>query len=402
MKIVHLIPRGDAAMPEVTGRMRRLGGCVAAVLLVGACTGGERPPVDEGRRPPAQGAGTAGPTASAPAMTHPGAPRAARVPTPRVAGVVAQGLTTPWGLAFLPDGSALVSERDTGKIKRVTTNGQVTTVGEVPGVVPAGEGGLLGIAVSPSYREDHLVYAYLTAADDNRVVRMTYDGGRLGTPQPVVTGIPKGRIHNGGRMEFGPDGMLYIGTGESGDKPLSQDVESLGGKILRVTPEGEPAPGNPFNRAPLVYSYGHRNVQGLAFDSGGRLWASEFGQNTWDELNLIRAGQNYGWPEVEGKANRPRYRDPAAQWGTAEASPSGIAIKDDVVYMAALRGSRLWQIAIQGDTVGQPREFFTREYGRLRTVVVAPDGSLWVTTSNTDGRGSPRRGDDKILRVVLE
>ncbi|KWX00618.1 glucose sorbosone dehydrogenase [Carbonactinospora thermoautotrophica] len=367
----------------------------AAALLAGACTGGT-PPGDDSRRPPA--AETAGPSAAA----RPGMVRAARVPTPRVAGTVAEGLTTPWGLAFLPDGSALVSERDTGRIKRVTSGGQIMTVGQVPGVAPGGEGGLLGIAVSPNYRRDRLLYAYFTAAEDNRVVRMTYHGGRLGAPQPVVTGIPKGHIHNGGRIRFGPDGMLYIGTGESGDRPLSQDLGSLGGKILRVTPEGKPAPGNPFNRAPLVYSYGHRNVQGLAFDSGGRLWAAEFGQNTWDELNLIKSGQNYGWPHVEGKGDRPRYRDPVAQWGTAEASPSGIAIKGDVVYLAALRGSRLWQVPIQGDTAGKPREFFTREYGRLRTVEVAPDGSLWVITSNTDGRGSPRRGDDRILRVVLD
>jgi len=338
--------------------------------------------------------------ATTPAPTS--AARPAQPPTPRVAGTVASEFTSPWGLAFLPDRTALVSERDTGRIKRGARDGSIATVGTVPGVDAGGEGGLMGLAVAADFAEAPYVYAYFTAADDNRIVRMPYEGGRLGKPDVLVTGIPKAGIHNGGRLVFGPDGMLYAGTGEAGDRGLSQQRGSLGGKILRMTPEGKAPSDNPF-RGSLVYSLGHRNVQGLAFDTQGRLWASEFGQNTWDELNLIRPGRNYGWPEVEGRGGPSSFEQPVAQWSTDEASPSGIAIAGGSVWMAGLRGARLWRIPIESAsaTVGSPADFFTGEYGRLRTVQVAPDGSLWLTTSNTDGRGSPRRGDDRILRLVL-
>jgi aldose sugar dehydrogenase len=386
--------------------MSRVG--IAAALAVGplalaACTGGNSPPsaVTPAGTAPAT-AGTSPATAgTSPAATPASpAPRAATPPTPRVAGTVTEGLTTPWGLAFLPDRSALVSERDTGRIKRIAADGSLTTVGTVPGVDPGGEGGLLGIAVPRDFARNRYVYAYFTASTDNRIVRMPYAGGRLGQPDVLVTGIPKGGIHNGGRLAFGPDGMLYAGTGEAGDRPLSQDRGSLGGKILRMTPSGQPPGDNPF-RGSLVYSFGHRNVQGLAFDAQGRLWASEFGQNRWDELNLIQPGGNYGWPEVEGRGGPSRYVQPVAQWGTDEASPSGIAIAGGSVWMAGLRGARLWRIPLEGSSAGTPADFFTARFGRLRTVEVAPDGSLWLTTSNTDGRGAPRRGDDRILRLAL-
>jgi len=263
-----------------------------------------------------------------------------------------------------------------------------------------GEGGLLGLAVASTYSTDHLLYAYFTAADGNRVVRMTYIGSSLGTPQPLVTGIPSASIHNGGRIAFGPDGMLYVGTGEGGVKPRAQDLSSLGGKILRITSSGGIPADNPFPGS-RVWSYGHRNVQGIAWDSSGQMWASEFGQNTWDELNRIVKGGNYGWPIVEGIGTDSRFINPVAQWPTDEASPSGIAVVDGIVYMAALRGARLWQIDVRGPAAAQPRAWFVGTYGRLRTVVSAPDGSLWVTTSNRDGRGTPRPGDDQILRVTL-
>lgn len=315
-------------------------------------------------------------------------------------GVVARDLEAPWGLAFLPDGSALVSERDSERLRVVTTDGEVRTIGTVPGVDGVGEGGLLGVAVSPTYAEDQAVFAYLTAGGENVVVRMTYDGARLAGSRVILDGIPAGPVHNGGRIAFGPDGMLYVGTGEAGNTALAQQRRSLGGKILRVTPDGEPAPGNPFPRSP-VYSLGHRNVQGLAWDSRGQLWAAEFGQNEWDELNRIEPGENYGWPVVEGRAGDDRFVDPVRQWRTSEASPSGIAVARDSVFMAGLRGSRLWQIPIPGGRPGKPRALLTERYGRLRTVAAAPDGSLWLTTSNRDGRGSPREGDDRILRLRL-
>jgi len=321
---------------------------------------------------------------------------------PRVVGTVARGLVAPWGIAFLPDGSALVSERDTTKVLAIpAAGGRAREVGRLEAAQPQGEAGLLGLAVSPTYDEDSLVYAYLSTASDNRVVRMQYDGRRLGEPRVVLEGIPNGFIHDGGRLEFGPDGYLYISTGEIGEEQLAQDRDSLAGKILRVTPDGKPAPGNPVDGSP-VWTMGHRNVQGLAFDDQDRLWASEFGANTWDELNRIERGRNYGWPLVEGRGDLEEYRNPFAQWRTSEASPSGLAYAEDALWMASLRGQRLWRVPVRDNgTIGKPQGFFVGDYGRLRTVVVAPDGSLWLSTSNRDGRGEPAPQDDRILRVAL-
>ncbi|MFI5823945.1 PQQ-dependent sugar dehydrogenase [Streptomyces rishiriensis] len=341
-------------------------------------------------------------------------PSAERTPpakgTVTVVRTVAEGLNSPWGLAPLPEGGLLVASRDKGTITRVDEKtGAKTELGEVPGTAAAGEGGLLGLALSPRYAADHMVYAYVTTASDNRVVRMLYDakrpaGDELGAPDTVFKGIPKGMIHNGGRIAFGPDGMLYVGTGETGDRGLAQDKKSLGGKILRLTPEGEPAAGDPFPDSP-VYSYGHRNVQGLAWDAEQRLFASEFGQDTWDELNAIAPGADYGWPiaegrSAEGKTADARFRDPIAQWHTDDASPSGIAYAEGSIWMAGLKGQRLWRIPLKGATASAaPQAFLEGEYGRLRTVVSAGGDRLWVTTSNTDGRGHPKSGDDRILEL---
>ncbi|MFJ9022874.1 PQQ-dependent sugar dehydrogenase [Streptomyces sp. NPDC102259] len=327
--------------------------------------------------------------------------------TVKVVRTVAEGLNTPWGLAPLPEGGLLVASRDEGTITRVDTEtGEKTELGEVPGVSAAGEGGLLGLALSPDYASDRMVYAYFTSASDNRVVRMIYDparpaGDQLGAPDTVFKGIPKGMIHNGGRIAFGPDRLLYVGTGESGDRGLAQDKKSLGGKILRLTAEGEPAPGNPFPDSP-VYSYGHRNVQGLAWDSKQRLFAAEFGQDTWDELNAIVPGADYGWPTAEGKSEDTKFRNPTAQWHTDDASPSGIAYAEGSVWMAGLKGQRLWRVPLKGTAASaDPQAFLRGEYGRLRTVVSAGGDKLWVTTSNTDGRGDPEQGDDRILELQV-
>ncbi|WP_202510071.1 PQQ-dependent sugar dehydrogenase [Streptomyces sp. SID5643] len=373
----------------------------AALLLTAGCSSGGpgSSGTDEG----------ASPSRSAPGSSAP--PRRAAEETPpaegsvKVVRTVAEGLDSPWGLAPLPGGGLLVSSRDDGTIVRVDEKtGRKTELGEVPGVSAAGEGGLLGIALSPDYASDRMVYAYFTSASDNRVVRMIYDqqkpsGEQLGAPDTVFRGIPKGFIHNGGRIEFGPDRMLYVGTGESGDTGLSQDKDSVGGKILRLTPEGEPAPGNPFPDSP-VYSYGHRNVQGLAWDGKQRLFASEFGQDTWDELNAIKPGDNYGWPQAEGRSDDGEFHNPVDQWTTAEASPSGIAYAEGSVWMAGLRGKRLWRIPLNGtEASAEPQAFLEGEYGRLRTVVPAGGDRLWLVTSNTDGRGSPKDGDDRILEL---
>lgn len=325
----------------------------------------------------------------------------------KVAATLTEGLASPWGLAALPDGGLLVSSRDEGTITRVDAeSGKRTVIGSVPGVAAAGEGGLLGIAVSRSYASDRLVYAYFTTESDNRVARMLYDpkkpaGQQLGAPDTVLRGIPKGTIHNGGRIAFGPDGMLYAGTGEAGDTGLSQDPKSLGGKILRMTPDGQPVHGNP-SADSVVYSLGHRNVQGLAWDAEGRLWAAEFGQNTWDELNLIEPGKNYGWPVVEGRADRAGYVDPVAQWRTDEASPSGLAYAEGSLWMAGLRGERLWRIPLAGrESAAAPEAFLKDEYGRLRTVLAAGGDRLWLVSSNMDGRGTPSAGDDRIIRLTV-
>jgi glucose/arabinose dehydrogenase len=202
-------------------------------------------------------------------------------------------------------------------------------------------------------------------------------------------------------MVFGPDGLLYVGTGDAGDDDAAQDPNDLNGKILRVTPSGEPAPGNPNPRSP-VYSLGHRNVQGLAFDADGRLFATEFGQNDLDEINLIEPGRNYGWPELEGEGDTDggRFSNPLLTWRVRDASPSGAAIIGDTLYVAALRGERIWSVPLDGSGgAGQPM-VLVNTYGRIRTVVAAPDGSLWASTSNRDGRGDVREGDDRILRIV--
>ncbi|MFJ9830694.1 PQQ-dependent sugar dehydrogenase [Streptomyces sp. NPDC101169] len=373
----------------------------ALLLTAGCSSGGERLPGDGGSTAPR---GTATATAPSGRASESAPPAKGSV---KVLRTVAEGLKTPWGLAPLPGGGLLVSSRNDGTITRVDEKtGRETLVGTVSGVAPEGEGGLLGIALSPGFASDHMIYAYFTSASDNRIVRMLYDAGKpageqLGAPDTVFKGIPKGFIHNGGRIAFGPDRMLYAGTGESGDRGLAQDRKSLGGKILRLTPEGEPAPGNPFPGSP-VYSYGHRNVQGLAWDSRQRLFASEFGQDTWDELNAIVPGGNYGWPDAEGRSSGSRFRDPVAEWHTDEASPSGIAYVDGVIWMAALKGERLWRVPLRGTSASAaPQAFLTGEYGRLRTVVPAGGGKVWLVTSNTDGRGKPKKGDDRVLEVSV-
>lgn len=372
----------------------------SALLLAAGCSSDGGGPAGGAAKPSAAPTSAASSPARSPAEAAPPAKGAVTVVR-----TVAEGLNSPWGLAPLPEGGLLVASRDEGTITRVdAATGKKTLLGEVPGVSAAGEGGLLGLALSPDYAADHMVYAYFTSASDNRVVRMLYDarrpaGEQLGAPDTVFKGIPKGMIHNGGRIAFGPDRMLYAGTGETGDVGLAQNKESLGGKILRLTPEGEPAPGNPFPDSP-VYSYGHRNVQGLAWDSRQRLFAAEFGQKTWDELNAITPGGDYGWPEVEGRSDDPAYRNPLAQWSTDQASPSGIAYAKGSIWMAGLRGKRLWRIPLKGTQASaDPQAFLEGEYGRLRTVVAAGGDRLWVTTSNTDGRGAPKGGDDRILEL---
>jgi glucose/arabinose dehydrogenase len=318
---------------------------------------------------------------------------------------VLTGLNTPWGLDFLPSGAVLVTSRNTGTVLLLSDTGTATLTGpgadELTGTAFGGEGGLLGIAVSPDFETDRLVYLYRTTAGGNQVVRAELDslGASLAPLQQVIGGIPAAGNHNGGRIAFGPDGMLYVATGDAATPSRAQDPASLGGKILRVTPDGASAPGNPIAGSP-VWSLGHRNVQGLGWDERGRMFASEFGQNTFDELNLIEPGANYGWPEVEGIGGRAGFVDPLITWSTSDASPSGIAVTSGGVYLAALRGARLWSVSFVGDGIGAATPFLTEEFGRLRSVTLGPDGALWILTHNTDGRGTPRAGDDRLFRML--
>ncbi|MFD9598178.1 PQQ-dependent sugar dehydrogenase [Kitasatospora sp. NPDC059973] len=314
------------------------------------------------------------------------------------------GWTIPWGIAWLPDGTtSLVTERDSFKVFRLTTGGAKTAVGTVPNAVTTdGEGGLLGIAVDPDWAGNHYVYLMHTAAEGNRIVRMTYNGSTLSGYKVLLQGIRKNRYHNGGRLAFGPDGYLYASTGDAQTSSLAQDKNSLNGKILRLTTDGKPAPGNPFGN--YVYSYGHRNPQGLAFDRNGRLWEAEFGDSKRDELNLVKPGANYGWPTCEGTCGVAGMTDPKASWPVNEASPSGIAIVRNVVYMAALRGERMWRIPIDGNTenVGTPTAYYVGAYGRLRTVSKVPGADrLWLTTTNADNNGGAADGADKVFTISI-
>lgn len=348
---------------------------------------------------------------------------APELPTPEVQ-TIATGLRIPWGLAFLPDGTALVTERgnpvrtfegpgrqvdDSGvpRILSITPGGKVIEIQRLSEVDRRlGEGGLLGLAVSPNYATDHWIYIYYSAANDNRIARL-----HLGSPpEPILTGLPVTddggmRFHQGGRLAFGPNGMLYASVGETWvTKEIAQDRDNLGGKILRITPDGKPAPGNPFPNSP-VWTYGHRNVQGLAWDAQGRMFASELGFADYDEINLIQPGRNYGWPIVEGPGTNPAYTNPITTWHpTSIASPSGIAIIGNHLYVACMAGQTLYRLDLDGT---HPQTFLNHKYGRFRTLAVAPDGSLWATTSNRDQAGREAHipltpEDDRILRITVQ
>ena len=368
-------------------RIRRVMVSLVAVTLLAGCTAqqGELAPV-----PP-----QSEPTESLdPASVGPVTPAG----TPSV---IASGLSAPWSMVWLASGSTLISERDSALVKELTAEGEVREVGMVPGVQPNGEGGLLGLEVAED--DGSWLYAYFTAASDNRIMRFVLEGsaGRysLGAGEEILTGLAKAGNHNGGRIKVGPDGALYVTVGDAGDPARAQDPTSLNGKILRIDLDGNVPADNPIAGS-AVYSMGHRNPQGIAWDRDRRLWAAEFGQNTWDELNLIEAGGNYGWPIVEGSGTDAAYINPVAQWPTNEASPSGLTWTRDTFFMAALRGERVWAIYPGGESPSTVA-WFVGEFGRIRDVIPGPDGSLWFMTNNTDGRGDPSSGDDKIFQIAL-
>lgn len=320
--------------------------------------------------------------------------------------VVAENLNIPWEIAFLPTGEMLVTERP-GTLLRIGADREV--VQEIEGVVHIGEGGLMGLALHPEFEENRFIYLYLTSRDEtgivNRVERYRLQGNSLSAREIILEGIEGAPNHDGGRIGFGPDGMLYITTGDAQTPSLSQDTSSLNGKILRIHADGSIPSDNPFGNA--VYSYGHRNPQGLAWDGQDRLWITEHGpsglQSGFDEINLIEAGNNYGWPEVRGDETRAGMTLPVIQSGADDTwAPAGAAYINGSVFFAGLRGASLYEAKLDGREVSEFLAHFRGEYGRLRAVVAGPDGMLYITTSNTDGRGDPQAGDDKIIRVNPE
>ncbi|GAA1940517.1 PQQ-dependent sugar dehydrogenase [Nocardioides marmoribigeumensis] len=318
---------------------------------------------------------------------------------PLIGSTLARGLAVPWGLAFLPNGDALVTERESGRVHRVRRTGGRHQVGDVAGVQDHGEGGLMGVALSPTFRSDRHVFFYLTGSSDNRVIRMTYrTTGTLGDRRTILAGIPRSTNHDGGQLLFGPSGKLYVSTGDALDRSQAQNRNALNGKILRIDPDGSTPSDNPFGNR--VWTLGHRNVQGLAIDSRHRLWATELGENDRDELNRIVKGHDYGWPTVEGGDGPGGFHDPYVTWSpTDTCSPSGLAIARGAAWVGALHGACLWRVDISGTGARTKTRYFHDTLGRIRAVAAAPDGSLWVTTSNRDGRGRPRTGDDKVVRI---
>lgn len=318
--------------------------------------------------------------------------------------VLARALDVPWGMAFLPDGAALVTERDTGRILEIGPDSNadgltITEAQRLAEVQASGDGGLLGIAVSPKYESDKTVYVYYSTAKDNRIGKLTL-GGKL---TPILTGIPRSVDANGGALAFGPDNFLYAGTGDGTSAgTLAQDPKSLGGKILRMTTAGKPAPGNPVATS-LVWSSGHHNVQGITWDKTKRMYATETGQKKSGELNVIVKGKNYGWPKADGAATDPKLTNPMVSWPIAESSCSGVAALEQTVATACLAGKRVYLLSVTGNgtVLGTPQSVLTDEYGRLRGIVAAPDGSLWVSTSNREDDGNPATDDDRIIRLVF-
>ncbi|MEA3552334.1 PQQ-dependent sugar dehydrogenase [Pseudarthrobacter sp. C1] len=365
-------------------------------ILLAGCTAAPSPaPATTSPAPATSSTPPSAPASSVPATDPAPAAAAAIAGTPQP---VATGLNAPWSVVFR-DGTPLVSERNSGQVLQLSPEGSARSIGTVQGVAARGESGLLGLAVSSQGD----LYVYSTAADGNRVQRFPVNGEpgslSLGQPDTLLERIPSASIHDGGRIAFGPDGMLYVTAGDASRRDSAQDRDSLAGKILRMTPDGGVPADNPFPGS-LVYSYGHRNPQGLAWADDGTMFATEFGQNTWDELNIITPGANYGWPTVEGIAGRPGFVDPVQQWQPGAASPSGMAHAGGTLFLANLRGQVLRSVPVSDPATST--EHFSREYGRIRDVALAPDGRLWFLTNNTDGRGDPRPGDDRILAVDLE
>lgn len=318
--------------------------------------------------------------------------------------IIAEHLDIPWEMVFLPDGSMLVTERP-GTLVKIQKEKKTIPIS---GVEHRGEGGLLGLALHPDFARNNFIYVYLTTQDDgkllNRVERYVLRDSSVTDRVVILDGIPGSSQHDGGRIAFGPDKKLYITTGDAGTSSNAQDTSSLSGKILRVNDDGSIPSDNPFSSA--VYSYGHRNPQGLAWDKGQVLWATEHGRSVpksgFDEVNRIEKGKNYGWPTIQGDESRAGMETPVIHSGANDTwAPSGMAVVGNTLFFTGLRGQALYSARIEGGTLQDLTTSVSQEYGRLRTVVVGADTRLYILTNNTDGRGKPKSGDDKIIRLNL-
>ena len=317
--------------------------------------------------------------------------------------IIAEDLEIPWEIKFLPDGEMLITERG-GSLLRI---GKDKNVIIIEGVRHIGEGGLLGLAIHPDFISNNWIYLYFTSdisgKIENRVERYKLDLNKnmIEDRKEIISGIPGAAFHDGGRIMFGPDGYLYITTGDATNEELSQDVSSLAGKILRVDQNGNIPPDNPFENA--VYSHGHRNSQGIAWDGEGRLWATEHGrsgaQSGLDELNLIEKGRNYGWPVIEGSEAKEQMEPPIIQSGSDKTwAPAGAVFFNGSIFFAGLRGEALYKYDLKEKSL---TEYFKNEFGRLRAVALH-DNFIYLSTSNKDGRGTIRERDDKIIRISME
>ncbi len=381
----------------------------AALLLAGCASAGSAEPTWV----PSPGFGTNGegpgvqltPIIPVPSLTPPsnGPSRSPQPgqPSPSKTGktdplVVATHLTAPVGVTMMPDNTALVGERTTGRIVRVQPkpNLPVPTVRRLSGLDTSGGGGLLDLALSPAYDEDSLVYAYITTPTDNRVVDFTLKG----PVTPVLTGIPKGRTGNAGRIAFDADGALLVGTGDAGKPALAANPNSLAGKVLRVSAIGRPAAGNPRRSSP-VWTSGHAGVTGLCPDPDSGTVLETEPASGGDELNVLTGGDYYGYPTASGSIHPPLTTLP-----DADTSPGGCAVLNGSAYVTSLDGQTLLssRLTDSGNDLhaGAWKALLTRKYGRLRTVIGAADGALWLTTSNKDGKGRPVADDERVIRYV--
>ncbi|HLG60005.1 MAG TPA: PQQ-dependent sugar dehydrogenase [Vicinamibacterales bacterium] len=325
---------------------------------------------------------------------------------------VLTGFEVPWAMAFAPDGRLFITERP-GRVRIVTLGNATPELAlTVDGVYTQSEAGLLGLALDPDFSQNHFVYLYHSAAVPsggvNRIVRYREVNARLTERVVLLDNIPASPVHDGGRLKFGPDGLLYASAGDASNPSLAQDVASLSGKILRLNRDGTTPRDNRFSSP--VFTYGHRNPQGFDWHPAtGDMWASEHGNSGNDEINAIQSGANFGWPRIEGGATMPGMETPATFFNPAIA-PSGASFYRgqrfpqfaNNLFVATLRGTHLLRLTVDPSTrrvVSQER-LLDGTFGRIRDVITGPDGYLYLCTNNRDGRGSPASSDDRILRLV--